>query len=45
MKKAKGTVLSKYLIEDVIQRIMHSSVKMKSKFSFSFVAIFFCLNV
>lgn len=35
-----------YLKEDIIQRIMHSSIRMKLWFSFSLVAIiFFCINV
>lgn len=35
-----------YLKEDIIQRIMHSLIRMKLWFSFSLVAIiFFCINV
>lgn len=41
MKKSKM-----YLREDIIQRIMHSLIRMKLWFSFSLVAIiFFCINV
>lgn len=40
MKKAKGTAL-KVQIEDIIQMIMHSSVKMKLQFFFQLCCYYF----